>query len=357
MSCIAFLHPSPAWDGLARVYLEMGRALTARGITAGIVCPPDSPVASACGALDLLPFEMRGSWLADGTRLSLVLRQYGCDALMVAGEDEHLLAALAVRRSGRGAVLRRIRAGTTSDLTIKTRLAVRLAPTWFVHSSSTEAQASEPLRKLRGRVVADLAIDPAQFDRTTGAPTPIGTSTIALVTDPGAIRATAAALRSIAAMRQRGHAIHTLLVGTLHDANEVRVHATSLGFGDAIAFLGDPVDRAPLLAAADLVWVVAERDDGGIAVLDAMALGVPVLVTRGTMAERYVQHGETGIVTERDDALATAALITLLRADTALMTRLSEEAQAAIRSRRGLSAVADTIAAVLQNAAVAQVAA
>ncbi len=357
MSCIAFFHPSPAWDAQARVYLEMGRALSARGITAGIVCPPASAVASACAALDVLPFEMRGSWFADGARLSHVLRQYGCDALMVAGEDEHLLAALAVRRSGRGAVLRRIRAGTTSDLTIKTRLAVRLAPTWFVHSSSTEAQASEPLRKLRGRVVADLAIDPAQFDRTTGAPTPIGTSTIALVTDPGAIRATAAALRSIAAMRQRGHAIHTLLVGTLHDANEVRVHATSLGFGDAIAFLGDPVDRAPLLAAADLVWVVAQRDDGGIAVLDAMALGVPVLVTRGTMAERYVQHGETGIVTERDDALATAALITLLRADTALMTRLSEEAQAAIRSRRGLSAVADTIAAVLQNAAVAQVAA
>jgi hypothetical protein len=39
------------------------------------------------------------------------------------------------------------------------------------------------------------------------------------------------------------------------------------------------------------------------------------------------------------------------------MTRISEEAQATIRSRRGLSAVADTIAAVLQNAAVAQVAA
>jgi hypothetical protein len=357
MSCIAFFHPSPDWDGLARVYLEIGRALSARGITVGIVCPAASPVAAACTALDLLPFEMHGSLFADSNRLSQLLRQYGCEALMVAGENEHLLAALAVRRSGRGAVLRRIRTGASSDLTIRTRLAVRLAPTWFVHTSGAEAQASEPLGKLRGRVVADLAIDPAQFDRITGAPTPIGTSTIALVTDPGAIRATAAALRSIAAMRQRGHPIHTLLIGTLHDASEVRVHATSLGFGDAIAFLGDPLDRAPLLAAADLVWVVAERDDGGIAVLDAMALGVPVLVTRGTMAERYVQPGETGIVTERDDALATAALITLLRADTALLSRLSEQALAGIRSRRALSAVADTIAAVLQQAGVAQVAA
>ncbi len=357
MSQIAFFHPSPEWDGLARVYLEIGKALSARGIVTAIICPPESAVASACAAMDVLPFEQRGSWFADGIRLSVILREYGCDALMVAGEVEHLLAAWAVRRSGRGAVLRRMGTGVTAELTIKTRLAVRLAPTWFVHSSSAEAKASEPVRKLRGRVVADLAIDPAQFDRITGAPTPIGTSTIALVTDASAIRATAAALRSIAAMRQRGHAIHTLLLGTPHDANEVRVHATSLGLGDAIVFVGDPVDRAPLLAAADLVWVVADHDDGGLAVLDAMALGVPVVATRGTMAERYVRNGETGMIAEKDDALATAALITLMRADSALLTRIGETAHADVRDRRGLSAVADAIATVLQDAARARVAA
>jgi len=357
MSRIAFFHPSPDWDVLARVYLEMGKALAARGITAAIICPPASAVASACAALDVLPFERRGSWFADGIRLSLTLREYGGDALMVAGEDEHLLAAWAVRRSGRGAVLRRVRAGAARDIGLKTRLAVRLAPTWCVHSTNAEAKATGPLRALRGRLVADLAIDPTQFERIAGAPTPIGTSTIVLVTDPGAARATAAALRSIAAMRQRGHPIHTLLVGAPHDVNEVRVHATSLGLGDAIVFIGEPVDRAPLLAAADLVWVVADHDDGGIAALDAMALGVPVLVTRGTVAERYVQHGETGMVADRDDALAAAALITLMLADATLLTRITEGAQADLRSRRGLSTVADAIAIVLQDAAVARVAA
>ena len=357
MSGIAFLHASPEWDGLARVYLEIGKALAARGIVATIICPPGSPVASACAALEVVPFEPRGSWFSDGLRLGVILREHACDALMVAGEKEHLLAAWGVRRSGRGAVLRRMQAGATSDLTMTTRLAVRLAPTWFVHGTSTEAQAAEPVRKLRGRVVADLAIDPAQFDRITGAPTPLGTSTIALVTDAGAARATAAALRTIAAMRQRGHPIHTLIVGTPHDSNEVRVHATALGLGDAIVFVGDPVDRAPLLAAADLVWVVADHNDGSLAVLDAMALGVPVVATRGTTAERYVKNGETGMIAEMDDALATAALITLLRSDSALLARISETAHADVRARRGLSAVADAIATVLQDAARAQVAA
>lgn len=357
MSRIAFFHPSPAWDGQARVHLEIGKALAARGVAVAIICPPASDVAAASAALDVLPFGRSGSWLTDASRLAATLREFSGDALMVSGEDDHLLAALALRRSGRGAVLRRMRTGVTTDLTIKTRLAVRLAPTWFVHSSSAEAQASTPLRKLRGRVVADLAIDPSQFDRITGAPTPIGTSTIALVTDAGAARATAAALRTIAAMRQRGHAIHTLLVGTPHDTNEVRVHATALGLGDAVVFVGDPVDRAPLLAAADLVWVVADHDDGGLAVLDAMALALPVLVTRGTMAERYVTHGTTGMIAERDDALATAALITLLRADGPQLARIGEAAQAEVRARRGLSAVADAIAAVLVDAARARVAA
>lgn len=357
MSRVVFFHPSPEWDSLARVYLETGKALAARGVTVGIACPAGSPVAAACAVFDRLPFDDRGAWFSDGLRLAPLLRDYGCDATIVAGDDAHLVAAWAVRRSGRGAVLRRIGSGTEAPVTVRTRLAVRLAPTWFIHSTATEAQASEPVNKLRGRIVADLAIDPLQFDRVVAAPTPLGTSTFAIVTNRDAQRATAAALRTIAAMRTRGHPINTLLVGALHDVNEVRVHATALGFGDAVVFPGDPVDRAAMLAAADLVWVVAEHDDGGLAVLDAMALGRPVIVTRGTMAERFVRDGDTGMIVERDDALATAAAITLLGADAISMTRLAEMAKADVRARRGLSLVADALMTVLQDAAAAQVAA
>ena len=357
MSRVVFFHPTPEWDALARLYLETGRALTSRGVTVGIACPAASPVAQALGTFDLLPFDDRGSWFYDGLRLGAVLRDYGCDALLVADDDAHLVAAWAVRRSGRGAVLRRIGGAMSTAVSMRTRLAVRLAPTWFIHSSGAEAQATQPVRRLRGRIVADLAIDPLLLERTVPVQLPIGTSTVAIVTDPTAQRATAAALRSVAAMRSRGHPMQTLLIGTPYDVNEVRVHATALGLGDALTFLGNPFDRAPLLAAADLVWVVAEREDGAIAVLDAMALGRPIAVTRGTLAERFVRHGETGMIVERDDALATAALLTLLSADDVRITRLAEMAKADVRARRGLSVVADALMSVLQEAAVAQVAA
>jgi Glycosyl transferases group 1 len=357
MTQIVFFHPLPAWDGLARVFVEAGLALKARGTNVAVACPPASEAASGCAALDILPFESRESWFTDAIRFASVVREYRADAVVVTGDDAHVLAAWALRRNARGAVIRRMPTGVITPVTFRTRLAVRLAPTWFMHSSATEATASAPVTGLRGRIVADLAIDAAQFEFVVAAPTPIGTTTVAIVTDPEAHRATAAALRTIATMRQRGHPIRTLLIGTPPDANEVRVHATALGLGDAITLVGDPIDRAPLLAAADLVWVAADHDDGGIAVLDAMALGRPVVSTRGAMAERYLRHGETGVIVDRDDASATAATLTELLADPAQLARLAEAGSVDVRARRTLSSVADALQGVLEQATSAQAAA
>ncbi len=359
MSRIVFYYPSLEWTGLARVYFEMGRALAARGVTVAVACPLDSQIAYAAHAarLELISAEARGSWVSDGVRLGNALREFSADAVVVAGDDEHLVVAWAARRSGRAAVIRRMRTGAATPLTVSTRLAVRMAPTWFMHSSAAEAQASEPLKQLRGRIIADIAIDAMQFERVIAAPTPIGTTTIAILTDPDAQRATAAALRTVAALRSRGHPIRALVLGTPHDVNETRVHATALGLGDSVTLLGDLVDRASVLAAADIVWIVADNDDGGIATLDAMALGSAVVVTRGTVAERYIQHGETGIVADRDDALASAALVTLMQSDQESMSAMGDAAREVVRLSRGLSTVADALMKVLGEAATAQVAA
>lgn len=357
MKQLVFLHPSPAWDGLARVYLESGRALQARGVQVGMACPPASDVASACAALDLLPFAPRDTWFSDTMRLASTLKEYRAHAVVVQGDAAHLMAARAINRNGRGAVIRRMPTGARTPITLSTRYATWLAPTWFMHSSAAEASAAQPLKRLKGRIVADLAIDPAQFEHIQASPTPIGTSTIAIVTDPGADRATAAALRTVAAMRTRGHPIRTLVVGTPPDVNEVRVHATALGLGDAVSLVGDPVERAALLAAADVVWVAADHDDGGIAVLDAMALRRPVIATRGAMAERYVRHGETGIIVDREDSFGTAATLAQLLADPPRLERLGEAAGEELQAQRALSAVADAIGGVLDQAAMAKVAA
>ncbi len=349
MTRLVFFHPDPQWDGLSRLYLELARALGSRGVTVAVACPPDAPVATALGDLDVLPFVARGSWIGDMLRFATTLREFRADAVLVSDDAPHLMAAWALRRNGRGIVLRRMRSGVATPITTFTRVAVRIVPTWFMHSSTAEAQAAEPVRGLRGRIVADVAVDPEPMDRVVPAPTPLGTSTVVLVTDRASQRATAAALRTIAAMRARGHPLRTLLMGRPHDANEVRVHATAIGLGDALSLVGDPLDRAAMLAGADVVWITADRDDGGIAALDAMALGRPVVATRGTMAERYVIDGKTGVIAERDDALASAALLTQLQSDPARTARMGDAARDAVRARRGLSGAVDAVMSALAS--------
>ena len=357
MNRVVLYHPGAQWSALARVYLEIGRALASRGVTVAMACPAVSDVAQASATLEILPVTTRGSWWTDGLRLGMTLRDYDADAVVVADDDAHRTAAWAVRRSGKGVVFRRMPAGMLVPPTLTGRMAVRLAPTWFMHTVREDAMSTIPVPRLRGRFAAEVAIDPSPFERVVAAPTPIGTSTITLITDPDSTRPTAAALRAVAALRSRGHPLRALVLGHPHDVNETRVHATALGLGDSITLLGDPVDRAPLLAASELVWVLADHDDGSLAALDAMALGRPVLVVRGTTPERLVRDGQSGMVMEPDDALASAAAMTKLLGDPTHLKQLGTEAQSEVRSKRGQTTLADALMAALRTAGAGKAAA
>jgi glycosyltransferase involved in cell wall biosynthesis len=87
-----------------------------------------------------------------------------------------------------------------------------------------------------------------------------------------------------------------------------------LGLLEQVRFLGRRDDIGDLLAAADL-FVMPSRDEGlGVAALEAMAAGRPVVATRVGGLQEAVIDGRTGLLVPPDDpnALATA-LARLLR--------------------------------------------
>lgn len=98
--------------------------------------------------------------------------------------------------------------------------------------------------------------------------------------------------------------------------------ARELGLAAHVRFLGRREDRADLLGACD-VFALASRAEGlGVAALEAMACGRPVLATRvGGLAEAVVHEG-TGLLVAPDDAEALADAWRRLRADPALRARL-----------------------------------
>jgi UDP-glucose:(heptosyl)LPS alpha-1,3-glucosyltransferase len=95
--------------------------------------------------------------------------------------------------------------------------------------------------------------------------------------------------------------------------------ARELGLGDAVLFAGAvPRQRLPAIYLAGDGYVMLSRfDTFGMVVLEAMAAGLPVLVSARVGARDLVREGENGyVVADPGDAAAVAAAIgTLLRGD------------------------------------------
>lgn len=102
--------------------------------------------------------------------------------------------------------------------------------------------------------------------------------------------------------------------------------ARRLGIAQAVTFAGHQADVVPAYAAMD-VFVLPSRYEGfGIVLLEAMALGVPVVGTRVVGIEDAVLDGVTGLLVPPGDPEALASAVRRLLADCDLRQRLRAEA-------------------------------
>lgn len=99
---------------------------------------------------------------------------------------------------------------------------------------------------------------------------------------------------------------------------------------DRVRFLGWRSDVPRILAAADIYVQSSHWEGFGIAALEAMAAGLPVVVSNVDGLREVV--GRSGLLFEPGNAEQLAALLRKLAADSALRTRLGQEAR--VRSKR-----------------------
>lgn len=88
-----------------------------------------------------------------------------------------------------------------------------------------------------------------------------------------------------------------------------------------------------LFSEADLFVFPTRGDCLPLAVMEALAAGLPVITTTVGALPEAVTHGETGWVVPVDDAAAMAEAITILAGDPALRQRLSTAAREAALTR------------------------
>ncbi len=121
------------------------------------------------------------------------------------------------------------------------------------------------------------------------------------------------------------------LVGDGRDRAALEELAASLGLADRVRFLGALERREVLaaVAAADvLVAPSVPTADGRrvgipVALMEAMASGVPVVASRLSGSPELVRDGETGLLVEPRDAAGLAAAIGRLHAEPDLRARLA----------------------------------
>jgi glycosyltransferase involved in cell wall biosynthesis len=82
-----------------------------------------------------------------------------------------------------------------------------------------------------------------------------------------------------------------------------------LGLGDRFRLLGYVPDAARLIAAADLFVLASVHEGLPVAVMEALALGVPVVATRVGGLPELIEPGESGLLVEPGDPDALAEAI------------------------------------------------
>ena len=109
--------------------------------------------------------------------------------------------------------------------------------------------------------------------------------------------------------------------------------AKQLGISDKIKYMGNYSDIEGILPCADLVFQPSEHESFGLVPLEAMACGVPVLVTASGGITEVVEHGKTGFLCEVGDIEAMAKCAIKILSDAKLAQEMGAAGQQVALSR------------------------
>jgi glycosyltransferase involved in cell wall biosynthesis len=123
------------------------------------------------------------------------------------------------------------------------------------------------------------------------------------------------------------------------------LHAARLGVSTQVRFLGFRRDVSTVVAAADVLVMPSLREGLPVALLEACAIGTPVVATPAGGIGDVIIDGETGRLVPIGNAAALAAAIGDALADPASARRMASAAAARVAAMFSLEAMVDAYAA------------
>ena len=159
-------------------------------------------------------------------------------------------------------------------------------------------------------------------------------------------------VRAFARLRSQWPGLRLEIVGPVAEksyAAAIRSEIARRGLRDAVTLPGH-VKNPGALVCGWSAYVSLSSDEGqGLAVLEAMALGVPVVALRAPGVEDYLVNGRTGLCANRRSPKEVATLIDRILDDDARASRLAARAAAMVRRRFSWPRTVETIDALYRD--------
>ena len=210
--------------------------------------------------------------------------------------------------------------------------------------ASTSVAMAGQVERLLGPAKRPIAITPFGVDLDAFSPGGASAADSAAPLVLGTVKTLASKygidtlLRAFARLEPpHGRALRLRIVGDGPDRAALQALAVQLGLGTRCEFAGAVAhaDVPAMLRGFD-IFVAASRLDSesfGVAVIEASACALPVVVTRVGGLPEVVSENETGLVVERDDVAALAAALQRLLDDAGLRERFGRSGRAWVAQR------------------------
>ena len=160
-------------------------------------------------------------------------------------------------------------------------------------------------------------------------------------------------LEAVAALRGRGTPVRLLVAGDGPLRAELEALSSARGLTGAVQFLGFLANVRSFMVACDIIAFPTQPELGegfGLAALEAMALGRPVVATRVASLPELVAHDKSGLLVEAGDPAALAGALEQLALDAPLRDRLGAGGRQRATKMFSLDEMAERTVAVYDEA-------
>lgn len=350
--------PGPGLGGGEQHLLRLVRGCVAAEMRVHVICQEGSPVEAAAteaGAI-AVPMRLEGaSVFGASSAIRGYCAEVSADILHTTGYFTNLLGRLA-RRGGRPALVNTVHVEPDAHLAAGGGRGSQILRDAADHVTATRADLVLPVSEAissslpplgydaeRTRVIHN-GVDVAAIRREAGEPIELpegfeDAPLVGIVARLEQVKAVDVFVRAAALVAAERRDVRFVVAGEGPLREELIATAHRLKLADRVAFLGWVEPTAPLLSRLDACVLTSRSEGMPITVLEAMALGVPVVASAVGGVPEAVVDGETGLLVRSGGDAAFAGAITRLLADPDLAERMGAASRERVERSFSLDAM------------------